>query len=285
MPDFRELFLQQWQRLEILAQRRFVDANLADEAMLYTQEAMSRNDWGALRAYEGRATASFATYFTQVAWRMLEDFSRSRFGRVHVPQWVVDQGGLCSEIFRLLCLERMPVLQVVEYLQQSAPGGRSEATIWACIRTILKQATDCGKGAVAEVATENELLDDLAGPGTTLHRLSPEERQMVQQREEIMQALHRFLTQGEGEEKGAAGRAVLTKIAAVLSLSSEERLMLKMLYQDGLEVEAAARLLGLNNNQFYGRQRRLLARIRKALDQAGVTETVHALLDEEPGSE
>ncbi|MBF0097365.1 MAG: hypothetical protein HQM04_10010 [Magnetococcales bacterium] len=279
--DFREMFLQQWQRLEQLAQRRFADANLADEAMLYTQEAMSRNDWGPLRAYEGRATASFATFFTQVAWRMLEDFSRSRFGRVHVPQWVIEQGSLFKEIYRLLCLERMPVLQVVEYLQSSAPGGRSEATIWAAVRTILKQATECGKGAVTEVATENELLDDLAGPGTAWHRLSPEDRQIAQQREEVMRALYRFLTQGEGGESGKAGQAVLQRLRAVLSLSSEERLMLKMLYQDGLEVEAAARLLGLNSNQFYGRQRRLLARIRKALEQAGVMESVHALLDEE----
>ncbi|MBF0183449.1 MAG: hypothetical protein HQM06_03535 [Magnetococcales bacterium] len=283
--DFRELFLQQWQRLETLATRRFADANLADEAMLYTQEAMSRNDWGPLRAYEGRATASFATFFTQVAWRMLEDFARSRFGRVHVPQWVNEQGPLLGEIYRLLCLERLPVLHVVEYLHHTAPGKRSEATIWAAIRTILKQATDCGKGAVAEVATENELLDDLAGPGNTLHRLSPEERKIAQQREEVMRALHRFLVQGEEKEQGSASRAVLDKIRAVLSLSSEERLMLKMLYQDGMEVEAAARMLGLNNNQFYGRQRRLLARIRKALEQAGLSETIHGLLEEEAGAE
>ncbi|MBF0273124.1 MAG: sigma-70 family RNA polymerase sigma factor [Magnetococcales bacterium] len=281
--DFRELFLQQWQRLETLAKRRFVDANVADEAMLFTQEAMAKNNWGPLRAYEGRATASFATFFTQIAWRMLEDFSRVRFGRLHIPQWIADQGPFLEEVYRLLCLERMPVSHVLEFLSHSAPGGRSETTIWAAINTILKRATDCGKSSVSEISTEDELLDDLAGPGTTLHRLSPEELKMVQQREEILLAVHRFLTSDAAipASEGQSGRIVLEKLNAMLKLDSEERLLLKLLYQDCLEVDAAARLLGLNGNQVYGRQRRLLARIRKALEQAGLAEMVHGLLTPE----
>ncbi|MEO5364548.1 MAG: hypothetical protein H7838_13120, partial [Magnetococcus sp. DMHC-8] len=93
-------------------------------------------------------------------------------------------------------------------------------------------------------------------------------------------ALHRFLTSDE-EAPGAggrAGRAVLEPLRTTLNLSNEERLLLKLLYQDGLEVEAVARLLGLNGNQVYGRQRRLLARIRKAMEQTGLAETVQALL-------
>ncbi|MEO5351836.1 MAG: hypothetical protein H7835_01300 [Magnetococcus sp. XQGC-1] len=287
VKDFRALFLQQWQRLETLALRRFSDANLADEAMLFTQEAMARNDWAPLRAYEGRSEASFATFFSQIAWRMLEDFARSRFGRVHVPQWVTAQGAFLEEVYRLLCLERMTAEQVVEFLRTTVPGGRSEVTIWAAIRTILKQVTDCGKHSTAEVSTENELLDDLAGPGTTLHRLSPEDLKILQQREEVLTALHRFLTSDAppAVAGGQAGEAVLERIRKVLNLSSEERLLLKLIYQDGLEVESAARMLGLNGNQFYGRQRRLLARIRKAMEEAGLTETVQALLATEYAAE
>lgn len=281
VQDFRELFLQQWQRLEHLAMRRFADANLADEAMLFTQAAMAKNDWGPLRAFERRADASFATFFSQIAWRMLEDFARSRFGRVHIPQWVTDQGPFLEEVYRLLCLERMSPSQVVEFLSSSAPGGHAEVTIWAAINTVLKQATECGKTGFSEVSTDNEQLDLLAEPGTTLHRLSPEDLKMLQQREEILTALYRFLTSDAAVSSvptDQGGRAVLDKIRGVLTLSSEERLLLKLLYQDGLEVEAAARLLGLNSNQLYGRQRRLLARIRKAMEQAGLTETLHALL-------
>ncbi|MBF0585197.1 MAG: hypothetical protein HQL80_13330 [Magnetococcales bacterium] len=287
VQDFRELFLQQWQRLEQLALRRFADANLADEAMLFTQTAMAKNDWGPLRAYAARADASFPTFFSQIARRMLEDFARSRFGRPHIPQWVTEQGPFMEEVYRLLCLERMSVSQVVEFLHTSAPGGQAEVVIWAAINTVLKQATECGKSAFAELSTDNEQLDALAEPGTTLHRLSPEDLKILQQREEILAALHRFLTNdGSGAASdGKAGRMVLEKIRAVLTLSAEERLLLKLLYQDGLEVEAAARLLGLNNNQLYGRQRRLLARIRKAMEQAGLAETVQAMLSLEADSE
>ncbi|MEO5330457.1 MAG: hypothetical protein H7839_00420 [Magnetococcus sp. YQC-5] len=287
MTDFRDLFLQQWQRLENLAKRRFADANLVDEAMLYTQEAMAKNDWGPLRAYEGRATASFATFFGQIAWRMLEDFSRLRFGRPQIPQWIQDQGPFLEEVYRLLCLERMSPLNVLEFMQSSAPGGRSEVTIWAAINAILKRTTDCGKSQVTEISTEDELLDDLAGPGNTFHRLSPEDLKMVQQREEILLAVHRFLTsdQKNSSLEQNAGRVVLEKLHTTLKLTSEERLLLKLIYQDGLQVEAAARLLGLNSNQAYGRQRRLLGRIRKAMEEAGLAETMHALLATEHDSE
>ncbi|MEO5339868.1 MAG: hypothetical protein H7837_05025 [Magnetococcus sp. MYC-9] len=280
VQDFRALFLQQWQRLETLAMRRFGDANLADQAMLFTQEAMARNDWGPLRAYEGRSEASFATFFGQIAWRMLEDFARSRFGRLHVPQWVTEQGPLLVDVYRLLCLERMPVSHVVEFLCSAVQGGRSEVTVWAAVNRVLKQATDCGKFSVQEIATDNEILDDLAEPGTTLHRLSPEALKILQQREEVLGAVHRFLTREEPlpNLEGQTGRAVLDKIRALLPLSSEERLLLKLLYQDELDVETTARLLGLNGNQVYGRQRRLLARIRKVLDQAGLSELLLSML-------
>ncbi|MBF0161893.1 MAG: hypothetical protein HQL88_06360 [Magnetococcales bacterium] len=281
--DFRALFLQQWQRLEHLALRRFVDANVADQAMLFTQEAMARNDWSALRAYEGRSEASFATFFSQIAWRMLEDFARARFGRHHTPRWVTEQGPLLTEVYRLLCLERLPAHHVLEYLRSAAPGERPDSLLWAAINTILKKATECGKAAVVEVSTDNEQLDLLAEPDQSQHRLSPESLKMLQQREEILSVVHRFLTQeeGEGAAGGGVGRVVLEKIRRLLKLSSEERLLLKLLYQDGLTVEASARLLGLNGNQIYGRQRRLLARIRSAMAEAGLTELLHALLDAE----
>ncbi|MBF0295049.1 MAG: sigma-70 family RNA polymerase sigma factor [Magnetococcales bacterium] len=281
--DFRELFLQQWQRLETLARRRFTDPNLADEAMLHTQRAMARNDWEPLRAYEGRSQASFATYFTHVAWRMLEDFARTRLGRARVPRWITELGPFMEEVYRLLCLEGMPPAGVVSFLSGTAPGGRPEPVVWASIETVLRKATDCGRQAVMEVATEEEILEDLAGADGALHHLSPEDHKIRQQRETVLGAFHRFLTQ-DPETPEAAGGRLLERIREAVELTAEERLLLKLIYQDGLEVTTVGRMLGWNVNQVHGRHRRLLERIRKAMERAGLSDTLRALLAEEEKS-
>ncbi|MBF0181588.1 MAG: sigma-70 family RNA polymerase sigma factor [Magnetococcales bacterium] len=281
--DFRERFLQQWQRLETLARRRFTDQNLADEAMLHTQRAMARNDWEPLRAYEGRSQASFATYFTHVAWRMLEDFARARLGRARVPRWIRDLGPFMEEVYRLLCLEGMSPAGVVTFLSGTAPGGRPEPMVQAAIDTVLRKVTDCGRQAVVEVAMEEEILEDLAGTDGALHRLSPEDHKSQQQRETVLGAFHRFLTRDPVAPEEAGG-PIMERIRQAVALTAEERLLLKLVYQDGLEVTTVGRMLGWNVNQVHGRHRRLLERIRKAMERAGLTDTLRSLLAEEENS-
>ena len=63
-----------------------------------------------------------------------------------------------------------------------------------------------------------------------------------------------------------------------LELSAEERLLLQLCYQDNLSVTRAGELLGLNRHQVHGRLRRLLARLRQALEQAGLAAELRELL-------
>jgi len=63
-----------------------------------------------------------------------------------------------------------------------------------------------------------------------------------------------------------------------IRLIPEERLLLKLLYQDNVGVARAGLLLGLNRDQVNGRVRRLLARLRKNFQNMGLEEELLELL-------
>ncbi|HBT97632.1 MAG TPA: hypothetical protein DEB25_08405 [Desulfobulbaceae bacterium] len=63
-----------------------------------------------------------------------------------------------------------------------------------------------------------------------------------------------------------------------ISISSEERLFLKMCYQDGLTVTRAGRLLGMGRFQAASRMRRLLERLRREFERAGLYREILLLL-------
>ena len=67
-------------------------------------------------------------------------------------------------------------------------------------------------------------------------------------------------------------RACRRIITTGVRLNAEERLLLKMCYQDGLSVARAGEILGYNRNQVHGRMRRLLARLRREFEAMGVDE-------------
>jgi RNA polymerase sigma factor (sigma-70 family) len=55
------------------------------------------------------------------------------------------------------------------------------------------------------------------------------------------------------------------KIKNEFKATDEERLFLRMIYQDGMKVTVAGRKLGWNRNQSHGRHRRLMERLRKVI--------------------
>ena len=92
-----ELFFQHWDLLGRLARKRFPDVSLADEALNFVQDRLQAGDWSRIRAFRGKS--SFATYIGHVANRLLEDFSRSKFGRSRPPGWIVALGAFWEQVY------------------------------------------------------------------------------------------------------------------------------------------------------------------------------------------
>ncbi len=59
----------------------------------------------------------------------------------------------------------------------------------------------------------------------------------------------------------------------------EEKLLLKLCYQDGLGVTEAGAMLGMSRFQVHGRMRRLLARLQEEFARCGLAEVLRPMLD------
>jgi DNA-directed RNA polymerase specialized sigma24 family protein len=267
--DWKERTLLHWDKINALAVRRFGRSPLAEEAALAVIDGLAAEDWQRVRAFSGQA--SFSSFIMAISARLFEDFARKRFGRVRPPLWVQAFGGIWQRLFQTLCLERLPVNDAVEIVHQRQVAAEKTA-IEAAAYELLARIPDCGMARGLEVAYEGEALADgdggAAGPAGTL-----EEREQ----KELFQVVFQLVL---GEELRADGDGTLQKYRMVkIHLVPEEKLLLKLCYQDGLGVTEAGAMLGMSRFQVHGRMRRLLARLQAEFRRCGLAEVLRPMLD------
>ena len=187
----RELTVQHWDLLDRLSRKRFPDPNLSDQALLFVQREMERNNWQRLKAFKGRSR--FSTFLTHITLRLFEDFNRRHFGRVRLPEWLKSQDPLWTKVYQLLCMERFSPIQVLGQLTESALGGRAEKVIEEAIDVILERSHNCGQRRGEAVPTEPELLDGPVGDEPALHQLSPEGFSIVRERLCLLEGVRKSL--------------------------------------------------------------------------------------------
>jgi len=269
LTDWKEKTLSHWETINRMAVRRFGEGVLAEEAALAVIDDLKADDWHRLRAYNQKA--AFATFIRALAARLLEDFARRRFGRVRPPLWVKTLGGIWPKLFIALCLERLPVGDAVEVvLQRQSSTGKKE--IDEAAYQLLARIPDCGKQQGLEVPFEEENpLDGTVGQSVSG---SPVEER---QRKAVFEAIFQLIL---GEQEFEVSESLLQKLNLLeISLSAEEKLLLKLCYQDGLTVLQAGRMLGLNRFQVHGKKRRLMARLKEQFVRTGLIEELRLLLD------
>ena len=249
-----------------LASRRFSNPVLAEEAVLFVLDGLEANNWQRLQDYTGQS--SFPTYLASLTYRLLEDFSRHRFGRKRPPLWIRALGGMHALLFRFLCLERLQVSDAVEYVaQRERIPNRPEIELAAW--TILEKVSDCRAHQALEVAIDE-------ADNAFIHGKSEIERLEEEDRNHFLAVLFAGIFEQEGGERLAYSCSRL--LDQPLELSAEERLLLRMCYQDNISVTRAGEILGLNRHQVHGRLRRLLARLAEIFQQAGIADELRVLL-------
>jgi len=258
--QWKQKAMAHWNLINRLAARRFGNVSLAEEAALFVMDSLAADSWQRLQAHGGRG--SFKSYLASISWRLLEDFSRKRFGRIRPPQWIQKLGGLWSLLFSLLCLERLSLADSVESARLRYPV-REENSIEDDALTLLGRIPQCGKQQMLEQSLDESTEKDHLGK-------SPEQLMEKDDRENVFTALFGRLLGGE------AGNVVPDTFSELLvtglELQPEERLLLKLLYQDNIGVRRVGTMLGLNRDQVNGRVRRLLARLRQEFQAMGLEE-------------
>ncbi len=268
MNSWEKQVIVHWEMINRMANRRFQQATLAEEAALFVMDGLAQDDWRRLQAYTGRST--LATYIGALTLRLLEDFARSRFGRVKAPLWIRRLGGIWTMLFRLLCLERFSPDEAVALVADRQPGtaGAAEEAAYR----ILGEIPSCGR----HQSESTEFCEETTLPPAE-DTCSIQEQQVEQEeRSQLFTLLGRIIFDGAHDDSNP--RLVERLMGAGIRLAPQERLLLQLCYRDGVAVTEAGRMLGLNRHQVHGRLRRLLERLRQDFASAGMEEELRLLL-------
>ena len=268
MTDWQEKTLAHWDLINRLAGRRFGDRILVEEAALAVFDGLREDDWQRLQSYSGVST--FPAFLATLTCRMLEDFARSRFGRIRPPLWVRRLGATWVDLFRLLCLERLSLVEAVESLAVRR-GDQDRQDLENAAYLIKGEIIDCGQHQGLEVALDDETVE----PVSAEECAEPEGKLFAKERVRVFQLICTAVvgTDPQLTEEGLAGLQTLQ-----LDLQPEEKLLLKLCYRDGLPMPRVGEMLGYNRFQLHGRLRRLLARLRAEFERVGLApELVHLL--------
>ncbi len=264
--QWKEKALAHWELINRLAVRRFGSTPLAEEAALFVMDSLAADSWQRLQAHTGKG--SFKSFLASLSWRLLEDFSRKRFGRMRPPLWIKKLGGIWPLLFSLLCLQRLSLAEAVESASCRYPVREKEGIEDAAL-TLLGHLPQCGKQQGLELPYKES--EGVGQPGSY-----PEQLVEKEERESLFTVLFgKLLGEDHGCELSQAFASVLTE---GIELNPEERLLLKLLYQDNAGVTRAGKLLGLNRDQINGRLRRLLGRLRKDFQRMGLEKELLELL-------
>ena len=268
MIDWKQKTLDHWQLINTLAARRFSNTGLAEEAALYVMEGLAANDFKRVQTYEGRS--QFKTFLSSLSWRLLEDFSRKRFGRVRTPTWIKKLGSIWPLLYRLLCLERFTLNETVEIVHSRRPQEKKEQ-LESTASDLLSKIPDCGKASYVEVLYDDELAAD--------NRFTPSSQLENDEKELFFQALFGSLLNQETQNE-ATSQNIKQNLTRIINhdfaLKPEEKLLLTLCFKENMPVAKAGRMLDLNRFQAHGRLKRIMARIRTQLKELGIDSEILA---------
>lgn len=242
-----------WQRLDSLARRRFPrDENLAHQGVLYVMDQLEEESWRRVCAWQG--LGQFSSFLTMLTARLLTDFTRVRFGHLRPPVWLAKkQDPLWDATYRLLAVQHYPAHEAVEWLLGRYPE-RERWFIEEVVRTIRKRCRI--ESQPVDVELDNDIVD--GGP-------APDAPLMIKEMSEALQAY----LQGESEAPTSPRVfELLSRLREHLHLTEEDRLLLRLQFQDGMTVQAIARLLHLQGDP-YKRINKLIAELRRTCQRVG----------------
>jgi len=206
------------------------------------------DDCASLRKFQGRS--SLQTFLLTTITHAFQDWRNARWGKWRPSAEAERLGPQAVLIEQLVVRDRRPVDETFEILTTNHGLAVTRQFVEDVISRLKPRAS---RTTVAEDALE---LRPSAEPGP--------ERSMRQQ---------------EAAETARKARGLLA--AAVGDLSVEDRLLLRLSYQDGLSIADIARALRTEQKPLYRRREQICARLRAALEAAGLSaESIREALDE-----
>lgn len=244
------------QKLDKLANKRFGEGGLAEEAGTYVLEKLSADQWQCLLSFKGNCKPE--SYLHTVTSHLLEEFSRQRFGRLRPPEWLKRQGTLWLQVWKMLCLERQLIQSIVEHCCLN--NLREHSVIHEAIRTIKARLPWCGGDAHREIATSNNTDESDYDP--TAHiatNETPEQPVTEAHYTETLLLISSLMNEKPIETMFGKTATELCSnyvnknqqkfdaLRQKLLLTDEEKIIMRMHFQDGIKKSVIAKSLGMKD--------------------------------------
>lgn len=253
-PAAEALFLQHLAWIErvcgSLCRRHGIAGDDADEFASWARAGLIENDYAIVRRFRGES--AFTTYLTVVlstlfsAWRVRER------GRWRPSAAARREGPLAIRLEAMVRRDGLRLDEAAERLRTAGETTLSDRELAALLARLPAHARP------RPVAAGDEVLDATPAPAA---------------------AADLPLLAGEAGARRDRDEQALRR--ALESLLPEDRVMLRLRFWEALSVADIARGLGVAQKPLYKRMDRVLARLRRQLEGAGLSrERVRELLDE-----
>ncbi len=230
-----------------VARRKRLDPESVEEFSGFAFVKILDDDAAVLRNFEGRSTLK--TYLVTVVQRLYLDFQIHRYGKWRPSRRALRLGPLAIELDRLLHRDGKSLYEAADWLRERGFGDHSRESLAALARLIPNQRR-------RPRMEQLDRAEEVACDGGVEERLLARDR-------------HR-----------AAARIGTALSEALAALPDEDRLMLRLRFEEELTVRAIAAQFGVEARQLYSRFERLLASLRRTLEAAGVGKDAAAPLFE-----
>jgi len=238
--DPRELFESQLPLIERLigsiCRRYACRRDEAEDFGSWVKVRLLEDDCAALRKFQGRS--SLPTYLTTVIHNYFRDYRISKWGRWRPSAAARRLGAVAVQLETLLARDGLTFDEAAEILRSNFGVARAVAEL-----------ADLAARLPPRVPRRFEGEEALAALGSS---------DGVERRVE------------DAERAEIAGRTERALAAALEELEGEDRLILKMRFQDGFTVSGIARALDLAQRPLYRRIEACLLQLRTALEARGL---------------
>jgi hypothetical protein len=264
--DWQAVFFKLHDVLMGRARKRFGDSPDAESAYNYALETIMAKGFDALgQGYAGRGSPEGFVVVRFV--NLMHDYATAKYGRPRPPAWLVRLGTHWKRVFELHCLRRMLPETVVDMLHASADLAREN--VRSMIREVRARVPGCGQAGSGESLAADPAALDTQGAAPVADACTPLDAEEMTQ---LVGALHGVLGEQPNSDSvpGTLHPEWLPQLRGSLRVDDDERLLLRLIYQQGYSISKAARALQLKDHNARRLHARLLERLRAALQSCGL---------------
>jgi RNA polymerase sigma factor (sigma-70 family) len=223
--------------IRLVCRRRHCSPEEQEDFSSQSRLKLIEDDYAVLRKYAGRC--SLRTYLVAVIGHLLYDYRRQRWGTWRPSAKAQRLGSTAVALDTLLHRDRVPREEAVERVRANPrfAGTHDE------LRTLAEKLPP----HFPRIEEGEDTLEGLTAP-----RDGADDRLRSQERAAVVRSAREAL------------------VACMAELSDEDRVILRLRYQDELTVPRIVHMLGLDQREVYNRCKRLLEKLKGMLERRGI---------------